>query len=710
MKKHILLLFSFLCLFLSARAQYKMVITLNDGTTYTQQVWDIKNVTFEPSGTIDKPDTAEAVDLGLSVKWAAQNFGAKTATDLGYYIGWGDATGLNNSTVLNYFPVLNPSADIVNTNYDIVHVLWGKQWRMPTVSEIKELIDGCTWTYDESKKGWTVTSKKDNTKSIFLPIVGFRLGTKTVAGSGSAYWSGSLCQSDNTLASVLAIDPTSYTTADSIRYLGLPIRPVYGPYYEGATVKDVKTTNFAKTDAYVQVKFAGNYSDASEIGLAYGTTSNIDPDQNTKLKAAVTSIGSDSTYTFHIENLTPNTKYYYLAYIVYQSKRNTSATQNFTTLPKFPIADMVDMGLSVKWAKWNIGASSESEYGSYIAWGDPTGENSSYVNDDYPNDMSDISGTKYDVATTQWGGEWRMPTPTEWKELDSLTTKELVTIPNSSIKAFKVTSKINGNVIYLPRGGYETKNGLSSAGNEADYWTSENTAQSWAKGVMIGMINSTYEPNDGKGWHMLIRPVYGKQVDPNKPIIETKDTTEAGKAAQSVDLGLSVKWATYNLGATSSSEAGSYFSWGSVEPESAGYDFSRANHPWYKDGTFTVPATAIENTDYDAASTLWGGTWRMPTDSEIKELVNNCTWTKTATGFTVKGPNGNKIFLPFTGLYSGTSLSGESQCYYWSSTYNTLPSHADDYWAQYLATNSKYAAEVLGNYIYKGMCIRPVRP
>lgn len=708
MKKHIFLLFSFLCLFFSAHAQYQMVVTLNDGTTITKQVWDIQSVTFEPIESIAKPDTAEAVDLGLSVKWAAANFGAKSATDPGYYIGWGDATGKNHSTILNYFPVLNPSADIVNANYDIVHVLWGKQWRMPTMKEIKELIDNCSWSYDETKKGWTVTSKKDNTKSIFLPIAGFRLG-EDVSSDFSAYWSGSLSSTDNTKASVLVIDPTSYTTGDTLRYLGLPIRPVYGPYYEGAKVKSATVTNVTKTDAYVQVKFVGNYSDASEIGLAYGNTSSIDPDQNTKITAEVSSISSsDSTYTFHIENLTPNTKYYYVAYIVYQSKRNTSATQNFTTLPKFPVADMVDLGLSVKWASWNIGASSAQEYGSYIAWGDSTGENSSYVNDEYPNDMSDISGTKYDVATRQWGGEWRMPTPTEWKELDSLTTKEIVTLDNG-VKAYKLTSTKNNNTIYIPRGGYETKNGKDAVNSEADYWTSENTAQSWAKGIKIGKVSSTFESQDEKGWHMLIRPVYGKKVDPNKPVVVTKDTTEAGKAAKSVDLGLSVRWATYNLGATSSSQIGSYFSWGSVEPESAGYDFSRTNHPFYKNGSFTIPSTAIENTDYDAAATLWGGTWRMPTEAEMDELVSKCTWTKTSMGYTVKGPNGNTIFLPFTGIYSGTSLSSDTQCYYWSSTYNTLPVHADDYWAQHLATTKNDTPDVIGTYIYKGMCIRPVQ-
>lgn len=174
----------------------------------------------------------------------------------------------------------------------------------------------------------------------------------------------------------------------------------------------------------------------------------------------------------------------------------------------------VDLGLSVKWAKWNIGASSEGDYGNYIAWGDPTGKNASFISSDYPNDYNDISGTKYDTATSLWGKDWRMPTPAEWKELDSLT-KELVTLDNG-VKAFKVMAS-NGNYIYLPRGGYKTSKGLQEQNVGADYWTSENTSQTFAKGVMIGKVSSTFEPEDQKGWHMLVRAVCDRSANPVAP-------------------------------------------------------------------------------------------------------------------------------------------------------------------------------------------------
>ncbi len=705
MKKYIFLLFSFLVFAITVHAQYKMVITLANGEKIEKQVWDIQNVTFEPLGSVDTPNKPEAVDLGLSVKWAPFNFGASTETSAGYYVGWGDVTGLNQSTILNYFPVLHPTSDIVNGKYDIVHVLWGDEWRMPSLKEVNELIEGCTWTYDEAKNGWTVTSKKDATKSIFLPMQGYRNGENvSEADAIGAYWTGSLSKTDDRTASALILDGISNAPADYLRYLGLQIRPVYGAYYEGAKVKSVTVTNCTKNDAYIQVTFEGSYADASEIGLCYGTTSNIDPDQNNKVTGEVSGIADDGTYTFHLQNLDPNTTYYFAGYIVCQGQRNLGATASLKTKPKFPIAEMVDLGLSVKWAKWNIGASSEDEYGSLIAWGDNTGENTSFVNNDYPNDYSDIAGTKYDVATTQWGDKWRMPTPAEFKELDKLT-KEIVTFSNG-ITAYKVTAS-NGNYIYLPRGGYQTSKGTQDVNKSADYWTSANTSQTFAQGVQIGKVSSTFETEDQKGWHMLIRPVYGDTgSDPDTPATDEREFTEEGKQAKSVDLGLSVKWATYNLGTTSETEPGSYFSWAST---TAGTDFSLNQYQWYDASTqtFNVPSTNISDTDNDAAVKLWGGTWRMPTEEEVNDLVKKCTWTKTDNGFKIKGTNGNEIFLPFTGFYLGTSLTSDTKCYYWTGSYNNLPIHADDYWSYYL-TNSSANPTLMSTYIYNGMCIRPV--
>lgn len=130
-----------------------------------------------------------------------------------------------------------------------------------------------------------------------------------------------------------------------------------------------------------------------------------------------------------------------------------------------------------------------------------------------------------------------------------------------------------------------------------------------------------------------------------------------------VDLGLSVQWASCNLGATSPSETGSYFAWGETATKE---DFSKS--------TYSVSAskTKLSLAD-DAAAKSWGGSWRMPTAKEMTELREKCKWTWTTQngkhGYKVTSKtNGNSIFLPATGQMSGSMLAFEDDLgYYWTS-------------------------------------------
>ncbi|MBE6298290.1 MAG: serine/threonine protein kinase [Bacteroidales bacterium] len=118
----------------------------------------------------------------------------------------------------------------------------------------------------------------------------------------------------------------------------------------------------------------------------------------------------------------------------------------------------VDIGLSVCWAGWNVGASSPEDYGNYYAWGETTiksdyTENSyQYHNsNDYIDIGRDISGTSYDVARTQWGGSWRLPTKTECQELIDRCTWTWTNY--KGINGYKVTGP-NGKSIFLPAAGW----------------------------------------------------------------------------------------------------------------------------------------------------------------------------------------------------------------------------------------------------------------
>jgi surface protein len=135
-----------------------------------------------------------------------------------------------------------------------------------------------------------------------------------------------------------------------------------------------------------------------------------------------------------------------------------------------------------------------------------------------------------------------------------------------------------------------------------------------------------------------------------------------------VDLGLSVKWATYNVGATTASDRGNYYAWGETSPKSK---YTWANYAYADGSSSTVRdiGSDISGTSYDVAARLWGGDWRMPSVSEVRELVQRCTFTETTVGgvkgYRVKGPSGKTIFLPFTGCsYDGAARGSGTYAYY----------------------------------------------
>ena len=143
-----------------------------------------------------------------------------------------------------------------------------------------------------------------------------------------------------------------------------------------------------------------------------------------------------------------------------------------------------------------------------------------------------------------------------------------------------------------------------------------------------------------------------------------------------VDLGLSVKWATCNVGASNPEDYGNYYAWGETSTKETyyidncpthGLSISQLQSQGYIDSEGNLTS------QYDAARANWGGTWRLPTEAELEELNNKCTWKWTTqngvNGYKVTGPNGNSIFLPAAGYRYGSSLdyAGEYGSY-WSST------------------------------------------
>lgn len=480
-------------------------------------------------------------------------------------------------------------------------------------------------------------------------------------------------------------------------------------------------------------------------------------------------------------------------------------------------SEPVDLGLSVKWAKYNLGASKPWEYGGYYQWAGTNDfrDKSNYL--DWSNcprhigSDSETGWTKYipsdkysywgdsgspdektvldqedDAANVILGGRWRMPTDAEWTELRENCTWTWTTA--YGVNGYKVTSNKTGYTdksIFLPAAGYRSGDLLSLDGTEGYYSSSSLYTEipncAWSADLNSGAAGMTCRD---RRYGQSVRPVYveshthriGKVVgleptvtssgwkdyyccveiaDPCGTYWEDAEGTvligdeaalqvwksEGGNGyiaplPQYVDLGLSVKWATCNLGASRPREYGGYYPWAGTNDVSATYTYLDwrncpyhtgldmqaqwmkyipSNLPTYWSGIGSPDNKAVLDPEDDAANVILGGSWRMPTDAELTELLENCTWTWSAnyngsgvagmivtsnkTGYTDKS-----IFLPAAGYRDEQYLKqvGIDGCYLSSTLDTEVPIYG-----RRIVFYSTDAGRGIGAR-YEGQSIRPV--
>lgn len=362
----------------------------------------------------------------------------------------------------------------------------------------------------------------------------------------------------------------------------------------------------------------------------------------------------------------------------------------------------VDLGLpsGTLWATCNVGASSPEESGGYYAWGEIE-EKESYSWETYEwcdkttPKVTNMSLTKYcdrggygtmdgkvslepedDVANVKWGGDWHIPTEAEVLELINNCESEWTTVNDVSGMIFR---GVNGNSIFIPAAGSK-KNGNLSTG-EGEYWTSTLGNHSttipyfnFYKNKIELYEGELYNTQRYRGF--TIRPVLSEYT----PKVHQIKAPTSHNGRTLVDLGLpsGALWSTYNLGASSPEGYGCYYSWGETSGSCEGKSVFDMDH-YPVDVTEQIEPGEHLDRDHDAVSKKWGGEWRMPTLSELKELINKyyttCEWTSVngVNGFRitsiVKGFEGKSIFLPAAGKYDGKYFryAGEKGDY-WSST------------------------------------------
>lgn len=382
----------------------------------------------------------------------------------------------------------------------------------------------------------------------------------------------------------------------------------------------------------------------------------------------------------------------------------------------------VDLGLpsGLMWATFNLGASSQAGFGGYYAWGENDEKDvynaGSYTADPgfaiYNNNGGDTELGEYsdDAARETWGDFWRMPTADEFKELldnCDFTLEEL-----NSTAGYKVTSKANGNWIFLPLTGYAYEE--TTAAYNTEYLSrSLSSSDEYSFALALSDDNPSYN-----------EVAYADRVL-GYPIRPVHDPYNGHKF---VDLGLpsGTMWATCNIGATEPTGYGDYFAWGETEPyynslsplawnpgKSEGYKWDSyfdvngfTFDKYYNDGGLTV----LDAGENDAARSTWGGSWRMPDASQFEELVDvdNCEYeivnenSVFGIQFTSK-KNGNKLFLPLASHFDLTDLP--------------MVGNVGAYWTRNLSGDDSRGISFIVNIMsasninivrYDGLSVRPV--
>ena len=501
-------------------------------------------VTPPGSDATENKDTHEYVDLGLpsGTLWATCNVGANSPEEYGNYFAWGETEsktnyswetykyckGTNNTMTkycAQYGSVdnkteLEPSDDAATVN-------WGSEWQMPSSEQCAELSNyrytTTTWTTLNGVEGAKITSKS-NGNSIFLPAAGFRSETRLrYAGDSGEYWSRSVHSGDINYARGLIVEFGDSDTYLNYRHLGLNVRPVR--VKESIAVSNIE---MSKTELSVKV---GATSQLSAIILPENATNKavVWASSNADV-ATVDETGKVFAVALGICTITCSATDG--SGVKAECKVTVIKNDNSGTLDGHEYVDL-DLPSGTLWATYNVGASKPEEYGDYFAWGE-TEPKSDYSWSTYKYCQGiEPTMTKYctisdcgivdnkteleamdDAATVNWGSDWQMPSPQQLEELinNSYTTTAWTTMNGKYGRM--ITSKSNGNSIFLPAAGSRDEVTLNSAGSIGCYWSSLNTGYSiYAFNLSFdsGNIYTYYFSIYSRFFGLSVRPVRVKK-------------------------------------------------------------------------------------------------------------------------------------------------------------------------------------------------------
>lgn len=397
----------------------------------------IAGVLLAPAVKTIAQDVHEGTDLGLSVEWATTNLDPEmNSGNLGYGYFWATPYYVPGIDAAPYVPAdVNIGSNIAATNYDAAAMSWGDGWRLPTKAECEELATlKVEFTTIDGKKGFTVTA--DNGKSIF-----FEQGDQsTTLGYNISFWtadayleSGESQDFSKAYACNISI-ARDITTIAELRTKKCWIRPV-------RDIKiPVKEVTLSANDVTLKVgEGVTLYPFTMPVNAANRIVSYTSSNENVATVDAfgrVMAVGSGNA-------------------VITATATDGSGVKGLCSVTVLSMNDglEVDLGLSMIWAAYNIGAESVTDIGTYYQFANPAiVEKWSATVSPYADTrllpVTDMAGTQYDPATVNLGSEWSTPTQQQFQELIDNCDIEAVT------DGFELTSKINGAKIFFPASGY----------------------------------------------------------------------------------------------------------------------------------------------------------------------------------------------------------------------------------------------------------------
>ncbi|MBQ0081528.1 MAG: Ig-like domain-containing protein, partial [Alistipes sp.] len=359
----------------------------------------------------------------------------------------------------------------------------GDHWRMPTKEEFQELIDNCfvEWIQLNGVNGIKFTSKKNGNR-IFLPATGYRtMDQINNVGSDGFYWSSSLHTGAPDHAYNLTFSSTEVQALSNYRFTGRTVRPIFMVKVTGVGL-NATSLSMLQREAYTLSAIITPYnaydhsvsweSDNTEVAMVDAT-------------GKVTAVGKGDAII---------------------TARTTDGGFTATCSVSVQTVDVavpqsIDLGLSVQWASFNLGATKPEESGHYYQWAGTRDVSDTSIFLDWkncpfhtssmdektgwlkyiPSDMSSYwsgSGSpdnkmvldpENDAAYVDLGDSWRMPTKEEFQELIDNCSVEWTQL--NGVNGRKFTSIKNGNSIFLPASGCRNEGVINSATFSGTYWT-----------------------------------------------------------------------------------------------------------------------------------------------------------------------------------------------------------------------------------------------